>query len=68
MKKSQVTTIYSQLTPPLENGNLAFEALIHEDLHEVDVINKAIEKHLYKMPDIQFRSRSQHLINLSLYY
>ena len=67
MKRSQITKMYSQLSPQ-ENGNLAFEALMQRDIHEVEVIDRAVKQQLYQMPDIRYRNRSQHLIHFSLYY
>ncbi len=56
MKSSQVDKLSSKLTPQ-ENAALAFEALNRHDSQEMDIIEDALEKRLYRLPDYQFRAR-----------
>jgi hypothetical protein len=67
MKAELIDKLYKQLTPQ-ENAALAFEALNRHDYQELDVIEGAIEKRLYKLSDYKYRSRLYDMMILSLWY
>jgi hypothetical protein len=67
MKPTQVDKLYKQLTPQ-ENAALAFEALNRHDYSELDVIEDAVEKRVYKVHDYKYRSRLNGMMTLSLLY